>query len=76
MTTSGNEWQRVVQRVTLSDNEWQRVTTNDTEWQQVVILVNFLLFRIREEPTTMHSKENPLNIEDDLEDDQASKRKC
>ena len=44
MTTSDNEWQRVVQRVTTcgttSDNEWQRVitsgTTSGNEWQQVV----------------------------------------
>ena len=43
MTTSGNEWQRVVQRVTTNDNEWQwvvqRVTKSDiqwfNEWQQV-----------------------------------------
>ena len=62
--------------MTTNDNESQQMTPNDNEWQQVVILVNFLLFRIREEPTTMHSKENPLNIEDDLEDDQASKKKC
>ena len=34
-TTSDNEWQRVVQRVTTSDNKWQRVTTNDNEQQQV-----------------------------------------
>ena len=42
-TTSDNEWQRVVQRVTTSgttsDNEWQRVTTSgttsDNEWQRV-----------------------------------------
>ena len=43
-TTSDNEWQRVVQRVTTSgttsDNEWQRVTTSgttiDKEWQRVI----------------------------------------
>ena len=28
MKTSENERQRVVQRVTSSDNEWQRVTTS------------------------------------------------
>ena len=45
-TSSDNEWQRVVQRVTTSsttsDNEWQRVvqrattsgTTSDNEWQR------------------------------------------
>ena len=57
VTTSGNEWHRVVQRVTTSDNKWQRVTTNDSEWQRVVILANFPFFRIREEATTMHAKE-------------------
>ena len=44
------EWQRVVQRVTTNDNEWQRVT----------ISANFSFFQIREEPTTKHSKENSL----------------
>ena len=42
-TTSDNEWQRVVQRVTTNDNEWQwvvqQVPTTDNkwhrEWQQV-----------------------------------------
>ena len=28
--------QRVVQRATTSDNEWQRVTTSDKEWERVV----------------------------------------
>ena len=28
-----NEWQRVLQRVTTNDNEWQRITTSDKEWQ-------------------------------------------
>ena len=43
MTTSGNEWQRVVQRVTTNDNEWynetqrvvQQVTTSESEWERV-----------------------------------------
>ena len=60
-TTSGSEWQRVVQRVV------QRVTTSDNEWQWVVILANFLFFR--EEITNRHPKENPLNLEEDLEED-------
>ena len=34
-TSSDNEWQRVVQRVTTNDNEWQRTTTSDDEWQRV-----------------------------------------
>ena len=74
MTTSDNkwynEWQRVVQRVTTNDNEWQRVTTsgttNDNEWQRVTILANFSFFQIREDPSTKYSKENSLNIEEDL----------
>ena len=41
-TSSDNECQRVV----------QRVTTNDTEWQRVVISVSFLFLRIREEHTS------------------------
>ena len=64
MTTSDNEWQRVVQevaqRVTTSYNEWQRITTSDNEWQLVVISSNFLFFRIREETTNKRSNENPL----------------
>ena len=39
-TTSDNEWQRVVQRVTTSskrvttnDNGWQQMTKSDNEWQ-------------------------------------------
>ena len=36
MTTSDNEWQRVVQRVTTNDNEWQQTTMSDSEWQKVV----------------------------------------
>ena len=55
-TSSDNEWQRVVQRVTTNDNEWQRVT----------ISANFSFFQIREEATTKHPKENSLNIEEDL----------
>ena len=70
VTTSDNEWQRVVQRVTTNDNEWQRVvqrvTTNDNEWQRVTISANFSFFQIREEPTTKHPKENSLNLEEDL----------
>ena len=42
-TSSNNEWQRVVQRVTTNDSEWQRMTTSETtsdnewysEWQRV-----------------------------------------
>ena len=70
VTASGNEWQRLVLRVTASDNEWynewQRLTTIDIEWQRVTISANFSFFQIREEPTTKHPKENPLNIEKDL----------
>ena len=55
---------------TSSDNEWQwvvqRVTTNDNEWQGVTILTNFSFFQIREEPTTKYPKENSLNIEEGI----------
>ena len=33
-TTNDNEWPRMVERVTRSDNKWQQVTTNDNNWQQ------------------------------------------
>ena len=50
VTTSDNEWQRVVQRMTTNDNAWysewqsdnewqQRVTTNGNEWQRVRVVV-------------------------------------
>ena len=39
VTTNGNEWQQVVQRVMASgrasDNGWQRVTKSGNEWQWV-----------------------------------------
>ena len=39
-TSSDYQWQRVVQRVTTNDNEWQQVTTSgatsDKEWQRVI----------------------------------------
>ena len=59
-TTSDNEWQRVVQRVTTSGE------TNDNEWQRGTILANFSFFQIREDATTKHPKENSLNIEEEL----------
>ena len=36
MTASDNEYQRVVQRVTKNESEWQQMTMNDSEWQKVV----------------------------------------
>ena len=43
-TWSGNDWQRVVQRVTTNDNEWynewQRMTTSDSKWQWVTASEN------------------------------------
>ena len=37
---SDNEWQRMVQRVlqrvTKNDNEWQWMTASDSEWQWVI----------------------------------------
>ena len=53
-TSNDNESQRVVQQVTTSDN--------DLSFQLI-----FLFFRIREEPTTKHPKETPLNLEEDLQ---------
>ena len=50
------EWERVVQRVTTNDNEW-------------LFWLIFFVFRIREEPSIRHPKENPLNLEEDLEED-------
>ena len=32
---SDKEWQRVVLRVPMKDNEWQQVITNDNEWQRM-----------------------------------------
>ena len=75
--TSDNEWYNEWQRMTTSDNKWQRVTTSDKEWHWVVQRVTtndnewpfrliFLFFQIREEPTTKHSRENSLNLEEDL----------
>ena len=70
-----NEWERVAQQMTASDNEWRRVTTSGKEWQRLVrvtISGNFSLFylsfffQIREEPTTKHLRENFLNLEEDL----------
>ena len=49
---------------TTSDNEWQQMTTNDNEWSFWII---FFFFRIREEPITMHPKENSLIIKENLE---------
>ena len=40
---------------TSSDNKWQRVTANDNKWQRMTM-------SDREEPTTMHPKENSLNL--------------
>ena len=34
------------------------MTTNDKEWKRVVISTKFLFFRIREDATTKHSKDN------------------
>ena len=42
------------------------MTTSDNEWLFRLI---FLFFRIREEPTTKHPKENFLNLEKDHEEE-------
>ena len=61
-TTSGNEWYNEWQRMTANYKEWQQETRNN-EWPFRLI---FLFFQIREETTTKHSKENSLNLEEDL----------
>ena len=44
-------------------------TSSDIEWQRVAISANFsFFFWIRAEPTSEHSKDNSLNIEEDLEE--------
>ena len=44
------------------------VTRNVNEQQRVAISANSSFFRIREESTTNHPKENPLNLKEDLEE--------
>ena len=44
------------------------MTTNDNELQRMTISANSSFFRIREESTTKHPKENPLNLKEDLEE--------
>ena len=63
--TNDDEWQRMTTSDATSDNEWynkwqrvvQQVTTNGNEWLLLVISANIPLFRIKEEPTTKHSKQ-------------------
>ena len=43
-------------------------TTNDDEWQRVAILANSSFFRIIEQSTTKHPKENSLNLKENLEE--------
>ena len=45
-----------------------QMVRNDKEWQRVAISANSSFFRIREESTTKHRKENPLNLKEDLEE--------
>ena len=42
--------------------------THDNEGQRVVISANSSFFQIREESTTKHLKENPLNLKEELEE--------
>ena len=44
------------------------MTTNDNELQQMTISANSSFFRIREESTIKHPKENPLNLKENLEE--------
>ena len=46
----------------------QQVRTSDNEWQPVITSATFPFFRIREEPTSKHSKENSITLEEDLEE--------
>ena len=57
-----NGLERVVQCVTKSG------TKNGIEWQRVVISANFPFFRIRNESTTQHHRENSSHIEQDHEE--------
>ena len=72
MKTSENVWYNECQRVTTNGNEWKRVVqqvrSSDNEWQPVIISATFPFFRVREEPTSKHSKENSINLEEDLEE--------
>ena len=74
-----DEWYIEWQRVTTNDNkwynEWQRVIRNDSEWYRKWQRVStsdhssyffFFFFQIKEESTMKHSKENFLNLEEDL----------
>ena len=40
------------------------MATSDNEWERVTISANFSFFQIRENPTTKHPKEKPLNLEE------------
>ena len=79
MTRNDNEWYRVVNRVTTSatkkDPKWQRMTMNKNEWKRMIILANFSFARVIKEPTTLHTKENSFNIEDNLEWDNRINRR-
>ena len=62
------EWQRVLQRQTMSDKQWQRFT----------IPANFSFYQKKRNSSTKHAMENPLNIEQNLlneEQKEASKKK-
>ena len=45
-----------------------RVITSDNEWQRVAISANSSVFRIKEESTTKHPKENSLNPKEEVEE--------
>ena len=44
----------------------QRVAAKDKEWERVTISANFPFFEQEKNLTTKHSKENRLNLEEDL----------
>ena len=59
-TTSDKEWY----------NKWQRVTTDNNVRQRITMSGYFGQFPFFwEESTNRHPKENPLTLEEDLEED-------
>ena len=73
MKTSDSEWQRVLQQVTTSNNKLERMTTSgatsDKEWHRMTMSGYFDQCPFFPEEATRHPKDNPLNLEEDLEKD-------
>ena len=50
------------------------MATSDNEWyNELLFWLIFFIFRIREEPSIRHPKDNLLNLEEDLEEDLQTK---